>query len=121
MAKFFGKVGYGHSVEDPDQNGVWEDAITERYLYGDVERNTRRLTSGDRVNSNLTTTTTISVLADTYALENIFAIRYVEWMGALWVVDNVDSQRPRLILSLGEVYHGPTPTAASNSGAGAGQ
>jgi hypothetical protein len=35
--KFFGKVGYGHSVDN--QNGVWEDVITEKKYYGDVVRN----------------------------------------------------------------------------------
>jgi hypothetical protein len=39
-----------------------------------------------------------------------FDIRYVEWMGELWTVANVETQRPRLILTLGEVYNGPTST-----------
>lgn len=114
MARFFGKVGYGHSAET-SQNGVWEDVITERELYGDVIRTARRLIIGDSVNSDLSTDTTISVVADAYALDNIFAIRYVEWMGTLWIVANVDVQSPRLLLQLGGVYRGSTPTPSGSS------
>lgn len=121
MAKWYGRVGYGHSVEDPEQNGVWEDVITERKFYGDVVRNTRRLAFGDQVNSDLTTSNSISIMADSYALENIFALRYVEWAGALWTISEVEEQRPRLILRLGGVYNGQTPTPSDNSGGTAGQ
>lgn len=116
MAKWYGRVGYGHSVEDPEQRGVWEDVITERKLYGDVQRITRRLEIADKVNSDLTTSNSISIMADSYALENIFALRYVEWMGALWTISEVEEQRPRLILRLGGVYNGPTPATSGNSG-----
>ena len=36
MAKFFGKIGYGESVQV--KPGVWQDKITERSYYGDVTR-----------------------------------------------------------------------------------
>jgi hypothetical protein len=107
MSKFYGKVGYGTNTDNG--NGVWDDVITERYLYGDVVKNTRRLITGQDVNSNLTTGNSISVLADAYALENFFAIRYVEWAGTLWTVIDVEEQRPRLLLRLGDVYNGPRP------------
>jgi hypothetical protein len=111
MTRFYGKVGYGHNTDKGD--GVWEDAITERELYGDVVKNTRRLITGADLNSDLTTGNSISVLADTYALDNIFAIRYVEWAGTLWDVIDVEEQRPRLLLRLGGVYNGPRPEVAT--------
>lgn len=112
MTKFYGKVGYGHSVDNG--NGVWKDQITERELYGDVVRNTRQLVANQEVNSNITTNNSISVVADAYALDNFFAIRYVEWMGSLWTVTDVEVQAPRLLLRLGGVYDGPRPTAGSS-------
>lgn len=120
--RFFGKVGYGVSVEDPDQNGVWEDTITERSYYGDVVRNHRRLTTGVQaeINSDLTISNSIEIVADPYALENFFAIRYVEWSGRLWIVTDIEARPPRLILQLGGVYNGPTPTPPADSGGGAG-
>ena len=53
----------------------------------------------------------ISIVADPYANENFFAIRYVQWMGTLWKVTEVEVQSPRLLLRLGGKYNGPIPPA----------
>lgn len=103
--RFYGKVGYGASVETAP--GVWNDVITEVSYYGDVVRNTRQLREGDRVNDDLSVSNSISIVADAYANEHFFAMRYVEWMGTLWVVTDVEVQSPRLLLRLGGVYNGP--------------
>lgn len=107
MVKFFGKVGYGQSTDKG--NGVWEDVITEYPYYGDVVRDTRHLQNGSQVNSDLTVSNSISIVADDQANQNFFAIRYVEWAGALWTVTDVEVQSPRLLLRLGGVYNGPRP------------
>lgn len=109
MAKFYGAVGYATSVETaPD---VWQDLIVERNLSGDEVRNTVTQRSGEKVNNDLSVGNSISVVADAYAYENFHAIRYVKWLGARWTVGNREVRRPRIILSLGDVYHGPTPEA----------
>lgn len=109
MARFYGRVGYVQSVETAPHSGVWEDVPTEVQYYGDVLRNTRQLVSGAEVNDTLSVNNSISIVADAYALENFFAMRYVEWNGALWNVTAVEVQSPRLILTLGGVYNGSTP------------
>lgn len=109
MAKFYGKVGYGETVEDPPNSGVWRDKITEKSYYGDVIRNMRRLEEADQVNSDVLVSNSISIVADAYAGEHFFAMRYVVWQGVRWVVSNVDVAHPRLILTLGGVYNGPDP------------
>lgn len=107
MAKFYGEIGYGETVESaPD---VFRDVITERKHYGDVLRNARNLVEGDKVNNDLSVNNSISIVADAYANEHFFAMKYIKWAGTLWIVSNVDVQPPRLILRLGGVYHGPTP------------
>jgi hypothetical protein len=106
MARFSGKVGYGIAVETGP--GVWEDQITERNYFGDVLRDTRSLTNEDKVNNDILVRNSISIVADAYANENFHAIRYVEWMGKRWRVTDVEVRRPRLLLSLGEVWNGPT-------------
>lgn len=116
MARFFGRVGYGESVEvlDEDENGtgVWVDDIVEHSYYGDVVRNARNLREGENLNFDLSVQNSISILADAYANEHFFAIRYVEWAGTLWTVTSVEVQSPRLLLRLGEVYNGTTPGLA---------
>lgn len=108
MARFYGLVGFGETVEV--RPGVWEDTITEREYFGDVERNSRlaRL-SPDSVNDDYFVQNSISIVDDGYASEHSFAMRYVEWAGERWTVKSVEQARPRLLLRLGEVYNGPTP------------
>lgn len=107
--RFYGEVGYGESTETPSGSGVWEYAITEVAYRGDVIRNTRRLESGEGLNDDLTVNNSISIVADEYANEHFFNIKYVVWQGIRWVVSSVEVRSPRLILSLGGVYNGPTP------------
>lgn len=107
MAKFYGEIGYGESVETAP--GVWEDVVTEYSYYGDVIRNTRQLNTGENLNSNITVNNSISIVADAYANEHFFAIRYIKWAGTLWTVTEVEVKSPRLILRMGGVYNGHTP------------
>jgi len=114
MARFHGAVGYndGQIEQKP---GVWVDQIVEFSYFGDVLRNTRQLREGESLNDDLTVGNSISIVADAYASEHFHAIRYVEWAGALWTVDDVAVQSPRLVLKLGGVYNGPRATG--NGGA----
>lgn len=105
MAKWFGKIGFAETVET--KPGVYEEQITERSYYGDVIRNTRKLQSTDQLNDNIDISNEISIVADPFARDHIYTMRYVEYMGARWKVSTVDaSQRPRLILSVGGLYNG---------------
>lgn len=109
MAKFYGEVGYGTSVENPPGSGVWVDQIVEFPYSGDVVRSTRQLETTDKVNADIIVANSISIVADQYAVENFFNIKYVRWSGVLWTVSAVEVRSPRLILTLGSVYNGPTP------------
>jgi hypothetical protein len=110
MARFYGRVGYGETVEVTP--GVWEDSIVEHSYFGDVIRNARNLREGENLNMDLSVQNSISIVADAYANEHFFAIRYIEWAGTLWTVSSVEVQSPRLLLRIGEVYNGPTPAVA---------
>lgn len=111
MARFYGRIGYvGESVESAP--GVWVDEMVERLYYGDIVRNARNLREGENLNFDLSVQNSISIVADAYANDHFFAIRYVEWAGTLWTVTSVEVQSPRLLLRLGEVYNGPTPAVA---------
>ena len=111
MAKFFGVVGYGETVETSP--GVWADNIIEREYYGDVKYTIRRLQEADKLNDDIVTSNAISIVADPYANENFTAIRYVEWAGTLWTVNTVEVNSPRLLLRLGGVYNGPTAATST--------
>lgn len=104
MAKWYGVIGYAETLET--KPGIWEEQITERNYYGEVIRNSRRLQTANQLNDNITVSNEISIVADPYANQNFHAMRYVEFMGTKWKIDNVTVQYPRLILSLGGVYNG---------------
>lgn len=103
MARFYGAVGYAETKET--SKDVWEEEITERYYTGDILRNTRRWDSGEHLNDNLNINNSISIVADAYAYQKFFAIRYVIWMGVKWKVTNAEVQSPRLLLTIGGVYN----------------
>lgn len=106
MARFFGVVGFAVRDENAAP-GVWAEKMIEKPYYGDVIRNARRLQNGaDKVNKDLTVNNSISIVADAYANENFFAMRYIEWMGAPWEVLEVSVERPRLVLTLGGKWDG---------------
>jgi hypothetical protein len=106
MAKFHGKIGFGETAEVTP--GVFADTMVEYTFYGDVIQNRRSLRQGDTLNKDFFIGNSISIVANAYAREKFFAIRYVEWAGELWAVTDVEVQLPGLILQLGEVYNGPT-------------
>lgn len=105
--RFYGEVGYGDTVEQAP--GVYVDEITERSYFGDVVRHARQLQAEDDLNRKLSVQNSISIVADAFANDNFFAIRYVKWAEIRWTVSRVEIASPRLILTLGEVYNGPIP------------
>jgi hypothetical protein len=111
MAKFFGVIGYAQDNVETSP-GVWEDVIVEKQYYGDVVRNTRQLKDGEQLNDDLSISNSFSIVADAYANEHFFAMRYIKWAGTLWEISDVEVQSPRLLLRPGGVYHGPTAPAA---------
>lgn len=106
MAKFYGVIGYAIQVETVP--GVWEDQIIERNYRGDVLQNMNRWQSSEQVNDNFTIDNKLSIISDPFAYENFQPIKYIRWMGANWKVTKVEILRPRLILTTGGVYNGPT-------------
>lgn len=111
MARFSGVIGFAHAQKI--RPGVSEDVITERKVFGDVLRNTRKLEDDGRVLSDFTIGNSFSVVADAFVNENIYAIRYIKYKGVLWTVSDVEVQHPRLILRVGGVYNGPKASPPS--------
>lgn len=104
MAKWYGKIGFAETVEAVP--GVWKEDIIPRKYYGDVIRNSRRLQSTNQINDNVTISNRISIIADPYAKNNFHSMRYAEFMGTKWTIDDIEIEYPRLILTLGGVYNG---------------
>lgn len=103
--KYHGMIGFVTFQEKT--TGVDVEIPVEREYTGDVIKNTKRWDSGQQVNPKLNISNQISIVADPYVRENLFAIRYLSWMGSLWEINSVDVQYPRMIITIGGVYNGP--------------
>lgn len=106
MAKFHGLIGFVNYEETaPD---VFKEVAIERPYSGDILRkNVRFVVSQQSINDNLVINNQISIIADPYINSHFPSIRYVVWKGAKWKVTSVDdSNPPKLILTLGDVYNG---------------
>jgi hypothetical protein len=110
MGKFYGAIGFAET--DETVPGVWKEVITTRSYPGDIIRNVGRVREGENLNDNLTLDNKISIVADPFAYEKFHAMRYIQWMGALWKITSVEVQRPRLILTIGGIYNEQTPGTA---------
>lgn len=114
MAKFYGTIGYVEMIEG--ELGVYVEHSTERSYSGDLIKNYSRYEPSGGVNDNLTVSNKISVIADPYASEHFYAIRYVKFqipkLGGIWEVTGAEVQYPRIVLTLGGVYNGDTAGTA---------
>ena len=105
MMRWYGKVGYSETVET--KPGVYDNQDTIREYYGDIKRNsTRWVTNSDSTNDDLTVSTQISIVADAFALQKFYSIKWIEYMGVRWKVANADPQPPRILITLGGIWNG---------------
>lgn len=102
--KWFGTIGYAETIETSP--GVWVEQITERQYFGDLTRNNRRLQSDSQVNDNVTISNVLSIVSDPYSMQNFHSMRYAEFMGTKYKVENIEVEFPRLVLTLGGLYNG---------------
>lgn len=107
MGKFYGKVLFAQTNVEV-RPGVWKDQITQRPYYGDELKLVSRQQQGDGINDNLNIDNQLSIVADPFAYENFSSMKAVELMGSFWKITSVEVRRPRLILTIGGVYNGPT-------------
>jgi len=107
MAKFYGKIGF--ATQQEIRPSVYVPVIEERTYTGDLYKNYMKQKQADSVADDFTISNDISIVADPYALNHFSSMKYVEFMGARWEVQNVMVEHPRLRISIGGVYNGPTP------------
>ena len=113
MARFCGKVGYVTSIETSP--GVHENIPEEYNYYGDITNISKRWQTNENLNDDIRLEQNVSIMADSYAWENYWKIRYVIIDDVAWRVTNVQVSRPRLILYIGGIYNGKTVSfGASN-------
>ena len=106
MAKYSGKIGFVKYVED--EYSVYSEEITEKPYTGEVLQNFRRNEiPSDQMNDDLKINNEISIIANSFAIENFSYMRYATYLGTKWQITSAKLESPRIILTLGGVYNGP--------------
>ena len=110
MARFYGKIGFLKQEEESSQYpSRYKPTIEERFYSGTLVKNYAKQQTAEKTVDDFGINNDISIVADAYALNNFSSMKYVEFMGTLWEVQSVTVTHPRLRISIGGVYHGPTP------------
>ena len=109
MARYYGRIGFLKAETESDNRpSRYIPQIEERYYGGLLLKNYASQQSSEKPVDDVSLNNDISIVADEYALNNFSSMKYVEFMGTLWEVKSVSVKHPRLHISFGGVYHGPT-------------
>ena len=103
MARFYGKIGFvfDHAEETP---GVWKPVVAERNYYGDVMKRRLSWEKGQSINDDIKIGNQFSIVADEFAEQNMYAMKWIEWKGVKWKITSVEIERPRMILTIGDLF-----------------
>ena len=105
MAKFYGVIGFAeHQETEP---GVYEPVFIERKYSGDILRSSRRMEpDGEQLNDNINISNQFSILADQYAYNHVYSMKYLVYAGTKWRISDVEISHPRMTLTVGGIYNG---------------
>ena len=106
--KWSGKIGFAEDTKETAPS-VFAERIVERSYYGDVLELGRQMQGSDQINEDVTVGNSLSVVADPFAQNNLYAMRYATFCGQRWKITNVKVQYPRVVLTLGGIWNGNTP------------
>lgn len=100
--KWFGEIMFSNQSET--EPGIVEDHPIVRAYMGDVIRNSKRDQLDGQINSNITMSNQLSIIADPYLMNNFQDILCVTFNGSKWRINTVEVKPPRLLLSFGSLY-----------------
>lgn len=104
MNKFYGAIGF--SIEEETRPGIWKPGIQEKMYYGDVNSTKRRWSQTESPNGEVQINNEFSIISDYFLKENLSNLVYIVWHGNKWRVTSIQDQYPRIILTIGGIYHG---------------
>jgi hypothetical protein len=103
MSKCSGVIGYALAGET--QPGVWSEGIVEKKYYGDIVRDNRKVVDQSQINSSININNCISVVSNSFMLENMAFMKYITFMKSKWNITSVDVKPPRLVITIGGLYN----------------
>ena len=114
MRKFAGYVGFVLDTEV--KPGVFMPRAVEKFYKGEINNQYRRWDQQQEVSDQLTLSEEITIVTNSYLLENIGAIRYVVRHGTRWAVKSIGIKAPKIVLTLGGEYNGVIAEETNQTG-----
>ena len=106
MAKFCGNIGFIYEEEEPEDSGIWKSKVVEKRYFGEIKRSSNRWnTSSLTINGELVPTITLSIIADSFAINKIAFMKYVEYYGEKMKIQSIEPHYPRLTIVFGGNYN----------------
>lgn len=105
--KWHGLIGFETQIETspgPGKATQWKPQIVPKHYYGDVNRVVKRYDSGDKINDDLSINNQFSIISDPFANENFMNMKWIEWKGVKWKVNEVTFEYPRITINIGGLY-----------------
>lgn len=105
--KWHGLIGFETQVEvspGPGKATEWRPKIVEKHYYGEVNRLVKRYDSGDKINDDISINNQFSIISDPFAAENFWNMRWIEWRGHKWKINEVTIEHPRITINIGGEY-----------------
>ena len=104
--KYAGWIGFSDpEAQEEISPSVYAPKIVRKHYKGDVLRRSWRWQDASQFNRNVNVSNQISIVADPYALKNFGLMAYVEWLGQKWKVLSAEVQPPRIVITMGDLYH----------------
>ena len=103
MPKCAGVIGY--TLSEETQPGVWSETITEKTYFGELVRDNRKVEQGE-INASINISNNISILSNSFMLQNLSFMRYITFMNSKWKISSVEIKAPRIVITLGGLFNG---------------
>lgn len=105
MAKFVGEIGFSLDPSEVPDSGIVVPEITEIKYHGDIMNATYKWNDNSKINEDLNISNKFSVVANSFAIENIGHMLYVKWNGVKWKIITAELVFPRITLYVGGLYN----------------
>ena len=101
--KAYLEVGFADTVETAPS--VWQEVITPKKYYCEIEKRSYKYASADTVNNEPNANVGISIVGDSYAFNHLSNLRYVLYQNVKRRITSATPSPPRIDIEFNGVYN----------------
>ena len=108
MSRFCGNLGFITTQKSTTKASVWDTIVVKKQYGGTVKKDRTTYVPGVGLITNARISVRISIIMNQYMQDNTKNLKFVEYEGDAWTVENFDTEYPRITFTLGGLYNGKT-------------